>query len=463
MAIGGALMLLSPFVHFVPDPLDWDSVIVWNPLATNLPIFRIPASLSDLIKNNLSSVDDETMLRLAEEHLVFQSEQKAWEMARRVLKPKDRNAGRIVVMPSGWCQLACNERKFGAYCGQAHTKDRLGSQHTEMILARIEEIVSTSSTNAIDLAFFGGEPLTQKNFILQTMAAADDLLQKLNRSFSREVTLSGSVISNGVLLTDGTFQELVAGGVTKFEITIDGLEEMHDVRRPFKGGEGTFRKIMANLLSISKLVNHDFKANIVIRCNVDNRNINDVFPLLSFLEESDIVPPMKFYVAPIRNWGLQRARDEFESRDAFARIELQVFNWLLRRNFKPELLPPTAERTCIAASVVPSVLAPDGHWYFCTETPISSLPTVSREAGRKWPDIKINDWVSSVERGETPCLSCCFLPVCGGACPKEWIEKGKPCPPFVENITGRISLWAIANEGALPSFNSDLSPLMTVQ
>ena len=45
-----------------------------------------------------------------------------------------------------------------------------------------------------------------------------------------------------------------------------------------------------------------------------------------------------------------------------------------------------------------------------------------------------------VERGEVPCRSCAMLPVCGGSCPKAWLEGEVPCPSAKDNIGLRLVL-----------------------
>ncbi len=50
---------------------------------------------------------------------------------------------------------------------------------------------------------------------------------------------------------------------------------------------------------------------------------------------------------------------------------------------------------------------------------------------------RLGDFNDKVEAGQYDCSSCRMLPVCGGACPKEWLEGHKPCPSAKQNMPDR--------------------------
>ncbi len=52
----------------------------------------------------------------------------------------------------------------------------------------------------------------------------------------------------------------------------------------------------------------------------------------------------------------------------------------------------------------------------------------------------LGDFYSRVASAEYPCHGCRMLPTCGGACPKNWREGLKPCPPEKYNIEQRLIL-----------------------
>jgi len=91
----------------------------------------------------------------------------------------------------------------------------------------------------VNLSFLGGEPLVNRAVI----RAATERATKLARERGARVTFS--ITTNGTLLTedDGAFFERHAFAVT---LSIDGIGAAHDALRPFKGGGGTYARVIAN-------------------------------------------------------------------------------------------------------------------------------------------------------------------------------------------------------------------------
>src|SRR6185312_10349005 len=88
----------------------------------------------------------------------------------------------------------------------------------------------------VNVAFLGGEPLTNRTALIATTKFA------IARAADRGVQASFSITTNGTLVTpdDGAFFERHGFAVT---VSIDGIGEDHDRLRPFKGGRGSFARI----------------------------------------------------------------------------------------------------------------------------------------------------------------------------------------------------------------------------
>lgn len=68
----------------------------------------------------------------------------------------------------------------------------------------------------------------------------------------------------------------------------------------------------------------------------------------------------------------------------------------------------------------------------------------------KRPAGPFDHWHDSVARGQTPCQTCVMLPVCGGACPKQWHEGNRARPPYNYGMSGRFDVIAEMN-GLVPA------------
>jgi radical SAM protein with 4Fe4S-binding SPASM domain len=53
---------------------------------------------------------------------------------------------------------------------------------------------------------------------------------------------------------------------------------------------------------------------------------------------------------------------------------------------------------------------------------------------------KLGGFLDDVHSGKYPCHTCPMLPVCGGSCPKLWLEGQVPCPSAKLNIEQRMLL-----------------------
>jgi uncharacterized protein len=96
-----------------------------------------------------------------------------------------------------------------------------------------------ASGERVNLSFLGGEPLINRGVIRAATGRAVELARE------RGATATFSITTNGTLLTeqDGEFFEQHGFAVT---LSIDGLGAAHDALRPFKGGNGSFARILGN-------------------------------------------------------------------------------------------------------------------------------------------------------------------------------------------------------------------------
>ena len=128
------------------------------------------------------------------------------------------------------------------------------------------------------MMFFGGEPLLNLPvvyYLAEHVHAA---------ARARGVPLTISIVTNGLLLTPEVVDRLLPYGFTGAKITLDGDQAAHDRKRPLRGGQGTFDKIIANVRAIAG------KCTISIGGNFDADNADSYPALLDFLAGQDFAP-----------------------------------------------------------------------------------------------------------------------------------------------------------------------------
>ena len=98
-------------------------------------------------------------------------------------------------------------------------------------------------------------------------------------------SIVGEITTNGYLLNEKNFETLINCGVTRFQVTLDGLKEEHDKFRHLKNGAGTFDVLVKNLKAI-KNTDNDF--DFLIRNNYNkNSKLLDYVDLIYSIVGND--------------------------------------------------------------------------------------------------------------------------------------------------------------------------------
>jgi uncharacterized protein len=115
----------------------------------------------------------------------------------------------------------------------------------------------------VNLSFLGGEPLVNRPVVQAATRRALTLARE------RGVKITFSITTNGTLLTeaDGDFFEEFGFAVT---VSLDGPREAHDALRPFKGGQGSYDRVMTN---VAPLVARQRRMQVTARVTVTPSNL----------------------------------------------------------------------------------------------------------------------------------------------------------------------------------------------
>jgi uncharacterized protein len=135
------------------------------------------------------------------------------------------------------CNLACTycyaqEGSFGA---EPKNMER------EAALASLDLLFQGAAAGErVNLAFLGGEPLVNRPLLRECTERAVEMGER------RSIRTNLSITTNGTLIqpSDGDFFERHGFAVT---VSLDGTGETHDKQRPFRGGQGSYARILANV------------------------------------------------------------------------------------------------------------------------------------------------------------------------------------------------------------------------
>lgn len=219
----------------------------------------------------------------------------------------------LVIMPNHDCNFKCS------YCYQRKKIEYMDNATVESILNLINK--QLFNHRHLHITWFGGEPSLSLDIIEKVNSEAILAARKQGKIFTSSMT------TNGYLLNNKNFQKLLGLNVRSFQITIDGIKEIHDKQRVLKNGKGTFERIISNIETM-KLSNSNF-FNVVIRCNVNKlKTIIDFYNYISQVIDDDKRFSVWFY--PICDWP-KSSDSELSMVDILREIEKYKIN-LTKRN-----------------------------------------------------------------------------------------------------------------------------------
>lgn len=170
----------------------------------------------------------------------------------------------IYVAFSYACNLKC------VYCFEANNNKALSMNNDifEKTIKYIDDICKEKKTKIV---FYGGEPILLSNI---------NYIKNILSRYKNNSNVFFEFITNGTNIEMvGNIIEEYRNKLSKMVITIDGTKDVHDSRRMYKDGGGTFDKIIKSLKTLN-----DRGIRVTIRANIDKENYDEQSKLLRILE-----------------------------------------------------------------------------------------------------------------------------------------------------------------------------------
>lgn len=291
-------------------------------------------------------------------------------------------------------------------------------------------LAEANAGDRVNLSFLGGEPLTNRALIVRTTELAAQLAS------ARGVQIGFSITTNGTLLTaeDGAFFARYGFAVT---VSLDGVGEVHDRLRPFKGGLGSYQQVMARVRTLLERRDQlQISARVTVTpSNLDLRPALEHFMALGF----HTVGFAPMLASPL-------GHDALEAPD----IEVLLHEMIAcGRAFEEHVLAgrpyPFSNITSALVEIHRGTHRPypcgagagyfgvsaDGGLFAChrfVDDPAGTMGTVDagvdRERQRRWLTLRH-------VHAQEPCRSCWARYLCGGGCHHEVMYRGRPACDFI--------------------------------
>ncbi len=153
------------------------------------------------------------------------------------------------------CNLAC------PYCYQGKGELFQGTMTKDMrerVITFIQKSMEKTHAETFSVALYGGEPLLDFDGLVSIMEPCSAWAEE------HGLTYAAFMLTNGTLVTPSIAETLQKYSTKYVQITLDGPKRIHDTKRVYKNGGGTFDDIMrsAHLL-------RDHGVGVYFRVNVD--------------------------------------------------------------------------------------------------------------------------------------------------------------------------------------------------
>ena len=195
------------------------------------------------------------------------------EISEMIDKEKDskfENCLRLILLPTEQCNFRC------VYCYERFRREKMTAKTQAAIVKYIEDNIH--KYNGLILNWFGGEPTEAMDVIENLSVKLIDVCKKNKKAYNAGIT------TNGYNLTIENFRKLKKLHITEYQVTIDGLAEVHDAQRVKLDGTPTFNAIINNLLDIKSRVKSS-AITIVLRTNFSKNMLNNVDEFCKFLDK----------------------------------------------------------------------------------------------------------------------------------------------------------------------------------
>jgi uncharacterized protein len=178
----------------------------------------------------------------------------------------------LILLPTEKCNFRCT------YCYEDFSLGRMKPETVNGIKALIEH--QCTDINYLQISWFGGEPLTAKDIVLEISEYAMGLIHKYPKLYYK-----GEMTTNGYLLDFKTIKALTDVGVRHYQISLDGYREIHDKSRIRADGGSTFEKIWTNLLAIRDSL---LPVTVLLRIHFTVDNLKLIDPLIEDIKKEFI-------------------------------------------------------------------------------------------------------------------------------------------------------------------------------
>ena len=323
----------------------------------------------------------------------------------------------LMILPTEYCNFRC------IYCYENFSRPSMSLSTIDSIKHMVSKILP--GHEKMTVAWFGGEPML-----------AMSIIENLSSYFLQicktyKIPYYSMMTTNGSLLTAEKWKRLKKAHITRFQITIDGLANVHDKQRRGCNGLKTWDNIISNLIYFRDNIKTN-AIDVAIRTNITKEIYEQRIEYIQFLKKTFAKDHrFHFFFHLAQDWG--NIKDN-EVKQAFCGTE-EFYDMLalaasegLQLKIHKFFLNP-GMRICFAAKKHALVITADGVVRKCSEH-LYEKENYLAPSGKEIQSIDAlysqNEyWNRRCTVIPEICYNCKKLPLC----------YGKVCPAYKGNVT----------------------------
>ena len=311
---------------------------------------------------------------------------------------------------------ACNFNCLYCYESGINRKLSFNKDDIVSIVDYVKRYIANNSTiKRANLTLFGGEPTLNWNFF-------EELLPELNRFFKESnIAYTTSITTNGYLFTNKKADFLKQYNFKSIEVTLDGPNKIHNIRRPLSNGKETFDYIWKN---IKYILDNNILEHINLRINLSKDNYLFVDNLIEYILRD--YSPNKFKISlglvtdTIEETNAQNEIDRIKlDKDNWPNVYLSLYKSLISRGFEMEEFY-SMDGYCLAKEKHSLIICPDKNIYRC----LSMVGRDELKVGTLYKTTKYsNEYLNKGKLEKCFDKKCALIPVCLSGCCFESVIK----------------------------------------
>ena len=360
----------------------------------------------------------------------------------------------LTILPTEGCNFRCE------YCYEEHKQNIMSKEKQDALIKFVRR--NLKYYGGLSVSWFGGEPLLYPEIIENLSIEFKKICKSYKKPFNAIMT------TNGYLLDFEMFERMKKCNVTYYQITLDGMAEIHDKQRYLAGGQPTFDIIVKNLKEIKEREKSKFYT-ITIRTNLTVQSL-EAYPKFAEFIKTNFLDDGRFSQRIRVAWNGTNS-EEYEKNiisNLHGLLDNGETNLSLQESVKKSLYKITDEKSlrknflevlyahypCYAAKANSFIFGPDGRVFKCTvhfDDSKDGVIGVLNDDGQ----IDINEdievkWITQTAADDkAKCYECVVYPLCQGVgCPYKMSVQGRDdiqCKIKVEDIISTFRIFS-ANE-----------------